>query len=65
MRRTLLGGAPRLAVVLMTGGGLLLMLLMVLLRRGDNRGLRRLRLVLLKMFLLHLNLRWTHGDPDS
>ena len=53
--RTLLGGAPWLAVVLVIGVVLLI---------WDYRRLRRLRLVLLLKFLLHLNLRRAHGYPD-
>jgi hypothetical protein len=54
--RTLLGRASRLAVVFIIG--------VVVLLIWDYRRLRRLRLVLLLMFLLHLNLRRTHGYPD-
>jgi len=55
--RTLLRGAPRLAVVLIIGVVLMLLI-------WDYRRLRRLRLVLLLKFLLHLNLRRAHGYPD-
>ena len=55
--RTLLRGAHRLAVVLIIGVVLVLLI-------WDYRRLRRLRLVLLLKFLLHLNLRRAHGYPD-
>ena len=62
--RTLLGRAPRLAIVLMVVGGVMGLLV------RDYRRLRCLRLVLLLLVVLvlvlsnHLNFRRPHGYPD-